>query len=94
MAKWRPERIDFIRDWELAISEHRQGEETYSGFFAPSSVTRNFRSKRVVGKDGIEHYVCTVDDVVLWAQTSRGGKQFQMDFEEESSVCQIGGHCE
>lgn len=94
MAKWRPERIDFIRDWELAISEHRQGEETYSGFFAPSSVTRNFRSRRVVGKDGIEHYVCTVDDVVLWAQTSRGGKQYQMDFEEESSVCQIGGHCE
>ncbi|HRS68532.1 MAG TPA: phosphoadenosine phosphosulfate reductase family protein [Paludibacteraceae bacterium] len=94
MAKWRPERIDFIREWEIAVGEMRLGEDTYSGFFAPSSVTVNFRSKRVVGKDGIEHFVCTIDDVVRWAETSRGGKQYQMNFEDEQSACQIGGHCE
>lgn len=94
LAKWRPERINFIREWEIEVSKRKLGEEVYSGFFAPSTVTKNFRSKRVIGTDGIEHFVCTVDDVVQWAQTSRGGVQYQMDFDEVSSVCQIGSHCE
>ena len=93
MAKWRPKRIDFIRSMEKWITERKKGSEVYSGFFAPSTVTKNFRSKRVVGEDGIVHFVCTIDDVVQWSQTSRGGKQYQMDFDEESA-CQIGGHCE
>ena len=90
MAKHRPKRVDFIREQE----QHPAFRKGISTFFSAATVPQRFRSKKVVTKDGEETYVCTIDDVVLWSQTAWGGKQFEIDFVEEPSICRIGVHCE
>ena len=90
IAKYRPSRIDFIRQQEL----HPAFRKGISTLFPRKRVPMQFRSKKIVAKSGEEMYVCTIDDVVAWSATSWGGKQIEADYMEEPSICRIGQHCE
>ncbi len=72
MAKYRPERIDFIRHWEEAIGEQRSNTE-YSSFFSRSTIPEHLRTKLVSTRSQGQVYVPTIDDVVRWSHTAWGG---------------------
>ena len=60
-----PERVEQIRQWE---------EDLQSTFFAPNKVPSRFRSKSITTKDGRPMRVCSIDDVIAWAQTGWRGR--------------------
>jgi len=100
MAKYRPERIDFIEQKEIELGEIRKerGSNThYSSLFARNTVPERFRSKEIITKDGGAVMVATIRDVVEWSMTAYGGKQYQMEFaafEDVTTVCDVRGMCE
>ncbi len=98
MAKYRPERIDFIE-----LQEARVGSVNpfgHSSFFHSHTVPKQFRTRHITGvtlrsKEYKEFDVPTIRDVVEWSKTKRGGKQYDMDFDDiPASACDIGGMCE
>lgn len=94
MARFRPERIDYLRNQERMVGEDRG--DGISTFFARNTVPLAHRTKEIKTVKGEKMLVCTIDDVVQWAKTKYGGKQFEMDlyFEDEGGSCSIGGYCE
>ncbi len=91
MAKYRPQRIDFIAEQEVLVGAKNYGVAT---FFRRTTVPKTFRRMLVTTKTGT-YDVATIRDVVDWAQTARGGKQYDMDFDlPPASACDIGGMCE
>lgn len=91
MDKYRPERIEFIEHEELSFTDTRQGIST---FFRRNTTPPRWRSRKVVTVAGEVVTVPTIRDVVEWSKTSRGGKQYEMDFDLPASACDIGGMCE
>ena len=93
MDKYRPERIDEIEYKELHGFTHTaQGIST---FFRRNAVPIHLRSREVTTKAGEVVTVPTIRDVADWSKTSRGGKQYDMDFDmPPASACDIGGMCE
>ena len=81
MAKYRPERIDELRKWETMVKPSR--DSMFSSFFPRNKVPLPLRSKEVTTASGEKMMVATIDDVVLWSKTERGGKQFSFDLEPE-----------
>ncbi|MEM8859346.1 MAG: phosphoadenosine phosphosulfate reductase family protein [Chloroflexota bacterium] len=101
MAKYRPERIDFIsrHEIELGATRKKNGSQAdYSSLFARKTVPAHLRSREITTKDGELMNVCTIWDVVKWSKTKRGGKQFTFDFydfgEDVSLACDYRGACE
>ena len=98
MAVYRPERIDYIEEQEIAVG--RVNPFGYCNFFHSKSVPAQFRNKHIAGVtmrrgDYREYDVPTIRDVVEWSKTARGGKQYDMDFDlPAASACDIGGMCE
>lgn len=93
MAKYRPERLDFIEREELTGFTH--ASQGISTFFRRAMVPEHLRSQAVTRKAGDVVMVPTIRDVADWAQTARGGKQYDMDFDDPpASACDIGGMCE
>jgi hypothetical protein len=94
-AKTRPKTIDMYREWERLLTVARDGR--CASFFHPKTVPEQFRSKTYIDRDGQTHKACTIDDVVRWSFTARGGKQLQLPgtFEEDDAhlPCQ-SGYCE
>ena len=92
VAKHRPEKIRQIAEWE------RKFEEDYgrpSTFFSSKMTTKPYRTKRFVDKNGKEHLIAPIDEVVKWAHTSHGGKQVDMFLDDAQGPCWIGyGACE
>lgn len=92
VAKHRPDKIAQIREWEGIL------RATCNNFtFFPSKITTKvFRSVRTETKDGNVNMVPTIDDVVSWAHTERGGKQFEFQFDEDQhTACSARyGQCE
>lgn len=85
IAERFPERINKIRAWE---------EEIGSSFYPRTYVPAAFRSREVVTKDGERVMVPTIDDVVDWSMTERGGKAYSL-FKDEPLACNSSlGHCE
>lgn len=86
IAEHRPERIDEIRKWE---------QEVGSSFFASKTTPASFRSRRVWSEKQQRFFdVVTIDDVVAWSKTDRGGKQYPLRF-DDGLVCESGrGMCE
>lgn len=82
-----PERVTMIREAENRFIEIHGEPRT---FFHRTTTTAPFRSLTVTQKDGQSVPVPTIDDVILWSQTSRGGKQFEFDFEDEELSDDIG----
>lgn len=95
-ANTKPETIDLYRKWEkivgnaLAPSSLRKNT---AGFFRATTVPEHFRSvknlirKRAskTAKPGDIYSACTIDDVVRWSTTLRGGKQIGFDFMYDDS---------
>lgn len=94
MNEYRPGRIDYLRQKEIEVGEHRR--DGISTFFARNTVPLNHRTKSITTTKGEQMKVCTIDDVVNWSKTAYGGKQYDIDlyFENEDLTCSIGGYCE
>jgi 3'-phosphoadenosine 5'-phosphosulfate sulfotransferase (PAPS reductase)/FAD synthetase len=93
LAKFRPERVDYLEQKEQEI-RNRHGRST---FFARTHVPEHLRSLEVSTASGETVKVPTIRDVIEWAQTARGGWQFDMDFDDDDlpvSACDVGGFCE
>jgi 3'-phosphoadenosine 5'-phosphosulfate sulfotransferase (PAPS reductase)/FAD synthetase len=88
IARYRPERIDFIRDMEEAVP----GEST---FFRRGTTPDRWATKEVTTKAGEDVLVPTIDNVVAWSHTSRGARKYEMWLPEaEPSICTFTGACE
>lgn len=74
IAKHFPERIDMLRKAETTM----QCRNGFSSFFARKTVTARHRSKEIETKAGKKMFVPTIDDVVRWSKTERGGKQYSL----------------
>lgn len=91
LSQIAPERIGFIRKMETSMG-NRCG---YSSFFARDKVPISQRSKQIMTKSGEVMRVATIDDVVRWSTTDRGGQQYRFDFDEEPPSCShTYGACE
>jgi len=90
MAKYRPERIDFIEEQENLVHPER------ASFFFRNTVPERHRSKPIITNEGEELYICTIRDVVRWSKTAYGGKQyeFDLDLDTPATACDITGMCE
>lgn len=66
IAKHFPERIDELRTME-------RGMRKFSSFFAAKTVPKRFRSITVHTKKKGPMKVATIDDVVEWSKTGKGG---------------------
>lgn len=108
-AKTKPETIALYREWEKQVGAvAREGVAT---FFKPGTLPDHLRSKKGLvrrrdsagGKKGETYSACTIDDVVKWSTTLRGGKQVGFDFMyDDSPIFEIddayhpcqSGYCE
>lgn len=89
VAKHRPEKIQQIADWEKSI---RVGEAVT--FFEPTIAPIQYRTSAVKTNSGETVMVSPIEQVVRWAQTTRGGKQLRLEL-DEPVVCHLGYHgCE
>lgn len=89
-----PDRIDKIRFYES--EEFWDGENSHT-FFARDKVPEYQRTRLITAHDGIQMYVPTIDDVVRWSRTSRGGYQIGMEFDNDDKLllCESSlGYCE
>lgn len=93
MATYRPERIEFLAEQEESVTTGLNG---FHSFFSRTIVPVAHRSREIQTVEGGTLTVPTIHDVVEWSKTARGGKQYDMDFEdlESGSACAIGGECE
>lgn len=88
--------IDIYRDWET------QFPSGFQSFFKAGYIPDSMCSRTAVAKDGRVCPIPTIDDVVRWSTTERGGKQQAMSFMfEEDDDFDAGltckstmGHCE
>lgn len=101
MAKFRPERIDEIAEWEQSVSASR-GEEAFSSFFARTFVPLHHRTQLIVTSKDEEMRVASIRDVVRWSHTGRfRTRQYEFDFsafddswKDEPMACDYKGACE
>lgn len=87
VARHTPEKIDIIREWERRVSlvsRRDAGGGSYSTFFS---------ADKVPGERD-DHERATIDRVVEWTRTTRGGRQFDLmqalaerTAEEDGAVC-------
>lgn len=92
MAKYRPERIDFIESKEGSFVGGM-----YSTMFAAKTVPLAHRGgAEMTTKAGKHIKLATIRDVVRWSKTKRGGKQFEMDLDYDDTLraCGVNGMCE
>lgn len=93
MARFRPERIDFIESKEG--SHFTTNPDMYATMFARKTVPEQWRSQEIITKDGEHMNVPTIRDVVEWSKTAWGGRQFSFDFHEDDLLsCDMKGMCE
>lgn len=92
MAKYRPERIDFIEHQETSFNNKNK----FCTLFSRNTVPPMHRRKEIVTNSGRKMMVCTIRDVVAWSKTAYGGKQYEMDLFtfDDLPACDIGGYCE
>lgn len=88
-----PERIDMIRKAE------KETGEGGSSFFQADVVPQKYR-RQTWGRNGVTWKIPSIDDVVDWAHTSRGGREYDSGpqgrlFDDEMPICTINsGACE
>lgn len=95
VAKHRPEKIAEIESWEKRVGQNRS-YMGYSSFFPAKTVTAPFRLGPYKNKDGEDCWYTTIRNVVSWAKTARGGRQYELQFDEDThSACSARyGQCE
>jgi len=79
-----PQEVDRVREWEQVVADvSKRGEAT---FFVDKE-----DGARWMPKDGYAH----IDEVIEWAKTSRGGKQYDLERFLPGPVCSsVYGLCE
>lgn len=87
IAKNFPERIDMIRKAEFETGK-------ISTFYSRKYVPLAHRSRKIVTASGQMMLVPTIDDVVNWSKTARGGKNYDFDFDEPMMCNSNLGMCE
>jgi 3'-phosphoadenosine 5'-phosphosulfate sulfotransferase (PAPS reductase)/FAD synthetase len=93
MARFRPERIDFIESKEG--SHFTTSPDMYATMFSRQTVPERWRSKAIITKYGEHMNVPTIRDVVEWSKTAWGARQFSFDFQEDDLLsCDMRGMCE
>lgn len=80
VSKHRPDKIALIASWEKRFENEK---DRMSTFFVSDKATAPYRTKKYVRKkDGKELTTATIDKVVEWSHTERGGKQIRLPLEE------------
>lgn len=98
MARYRPERIDYIETQEQHVGS--VNPFGYCNFFHANTVPERFRRKHIEGitlRQGLrrEYEIPTIRDVVDWSRTARGGAQYDMELDlPPVTACELGGMCE
>ncbi|MBU0801413.1 MAG: phosphoadenosine phosphosulfate reductase family protein [Alphaproteobacteria bacterium] len=99
-SHWFPEQIDRIAEWERLVSEAcRRG---FATFFAVVNdpVMRGAYEDLVLihGGDAVASKMSAegfgIRQMVQWAKTDRGGRQFNLFYAPEGTVCSTHGMCE
>lgn len=108
-AKTRPQVIEKYRDWEMQVGEarsksNRNGSFGAASFFPATHIPSSQRNGEFFsGKKQTTFRVATIDDVVRWSFTLRGGVQGGFDFMfDDSPIFEIddahapckSGYCE
>lgn len=103
MAKYRPERIDQLREWEMEVGKGNKYDQNQSTLFANKTTPIRFHDLSFT-IDGEQQYTATgdpmtapsIDAVVQWSKTKRGGRQYEFEWADEETVgaCLIGKDCE
>ena len=97
IAKHRPERVEFMIEKERLVQEHctHDHPDMLRTFFHSGTVPMKVRTgPKIIDKKGRDNQIATIQDVFRWALTSRGGRQFDMDFDEPVSCASSSGMCE
>lgn len=106
-AKTRPWVIDLYRDWERIVGQTSKvkGSLHIQSFFPADKAPEQYRSIKgqtrqrdsQKGKKGESYSVATIDDIVEWSKTLRGGKEVGFDFmyeeDDAHAPCKMG-YCE
>ena len=95
-AKKRPEVIDEYREWERLVGLSRP-HGGIASFFPADTVPGRQHSETYTNKKGVTYSVATIDDVVRWSKTLRGGVQSGFDFmfqEDDDGAKCMSGYCE
>jgi len=87
IAKNFPERIDMIRRAETDTGR-------ISTFYPRKYVPLGYRSLEITTHDGEIMRVPTIDDVVSWSKTARGGRNYNFDFDTPMMCSSNLGACE
>jgi len=95
-AKKRPEVIDEYREWERLVGLARP-HAGIAAFFHATAIPSGQHSRKYTNRKGVTHSIGTIDDVVRWSKTLRGGVQSGFDFmfqdDDDGAVC-MSGYCE
>ncbi len=96
-AERNPWVIDLYREWEKIVGANRPNGGIASFFPATSLPNRQHSATYTRKKDEKVFSTCTIDDVVRWSKTLRGGVQGGFDFmfedDDAHAPCQMG-YCE
>lgn len=86
MAEHFPERVALVRSLENHVSMVRRARN-----HAEPGRYKHENATWFLGRDGNAH---TIDDVVAWSQTARGGKQLPLIRDEPDGGCFRWGFCD
>lgn len=87
VAKHRPEKIAQIDEWEKTITSERGQPAT---FFHAKTATKAFKTQTYTNGEGEKFACAPIAEIVQWAKTVRGGKQFRLELDEQPTVCMNG----
>ncbi len=90
LGKHFPERVSRIRELEPVLTQ----DGRYASFVNYSQIPERHRSVTTRTAQGPLLQVPSIDDVVRWSLTTRGGKQYELDFEGPANCTNISGLCE
>ena len=78
-----PERIDFLREMELNTISPSGCPGT---MFSRDKVPLSQRTKEITTRDGRRMNIASIDDVVRWSRTVRGGRQYALGTIDEDAA--------
>lgn len=92
VAKHRPEKIDEIEKQE---QRHARDNGRFSSFFPAKTATKRYRTMTYErAKDGAKFQASPIREIVRWAQTTRGGEQLRLEYDEPKSCFLNYSACE
>lgn len=84
LSETDPERIDFLKFQEKRMADHK-GDGQVRPFFYTSRIPKSQHTGKLTTKKGRRATYGTIDDVVRWSKTVRGGKQYALGTIDEDA---------